>query len=98
MLTEHNWPGNLRELRLVLEAAAAQAGNQPIAPRHLPSTLGDDGANAPAQDVPTLEELERQHIVAVLKRTSGNRTRSAQLLGIATSTLYEKLKRYCLDG
>lgn len=98
MLTEHNWPGNLRELRLVLEAAAAQAGNQPIAPRHLPSTLGDDGANAPAQDVPTLEELERQHIVAVLQRTGGNRTRSAQLLGIATSTLYEKLKRYCLDG
>lgn len=98
MLTEHNWPGNLRELRLVLEAAAAQAGNQPIAPRHLPRTLGDDGASAPAQDVPTLEELERQHIVAVLQRTGGNRTRSAQLLGIATSTLYEKLKRYCLDG
>lgn len=98
MLTEHNWPGNLRELRLVLESAAAQAANQPIAPRHLPSTLGDDGANAPIADVPTLEELERQHIIAVLQRTGGNRTRSAQLLGIATSTLYEKLKRYCLDG
>jgi transcriptional regulator with AAA-type ATPase domain/pSer/pThr/pTyr-binding forkhead associated (FHA) protein len=98
MLTEHNWPGNLRELRLVLEAAAAQASNQPIAPRHLPSTLGDGGASAPTPEVQTLEELERQHIVAVLKRTSGNRTRSAQLLGIATSTLYEKLKRYCLDG
>lgn len=98
LLAEHSWPGNLRELRLVLEAAAAQAGNQPIAPRHLPSTLGDDGSAAPGGDVPTLEQLERQHIIAVLQKTGGNRTRTAQMLGIATSTLYEKLKRYCLDG
>ena len=95
LLAGYGWPGNVRELRLVLEAAAAQAGNQPIAPRHLPPPLDTD-ANASIPEVATLEEVEREHVQSVMARTSGNRTRTAQLLGIATSTLYEKLKRYGL--
>ena len=98
LLTDYSWPGNVRELRLVLESAAAQAGDQPIAPRHLPPSIGTEPAtpSAPAQ-VATLEEIERRYIVEVLQRLGGNRTRAAQLLGIANSTLYEKLKRYCID-
>lgn len=93
LLVAYNWPGNVRELRLVLEAAAAQAGDQPIAPRHLPPNIAAEPAGA-TPEVVTLEEVERLHILEVLQRTGGNRMRASQLLGIATSTLYEKMKRY----
>ena len=93
VLAAYSWPGNVRELRLVLESAAAQAGTQPIAPRHLPPPL-DTEHNTSIPEVVTLEELERQHIQNVMARTGGNRTRAASMLGIASSTLYDKLKRY----
>lgn len=92
LLATYGWPGNVRELRHVIEAAAAQAADQPIAPRHLPKTITGE-AGTPSE-VPTLEEMERAHIVDVLQRTGGNRSKSAHLLGIAVSTLYEKLRRY----
>jgi transcriptional regulator with AAA-type ATPase domain/pSer/pThr/pTyr-binding forkhead associated (FHA) protein len=97
LLSNYGWPGNVRELRSVLEAAVAQAGNNPIAPRHLPPSIGSESGAPPAAELPTLEEVEREHIVMVMHRTGGNRTRAAQVLGIASSTLYEKLKRYCID-
>jgi transcriptional regulator with AAA-type ATPase domain len=97
LLVAHPWPGNVRELRLVLEFAAAQAGNQPIAPRHLPPAIANEQTGGPPE-VATLEEVERQHIADVVHRTGGNRTRAAQLLGIATSTLYEKMKRYRIES
>ncbi len=86
------------KLRLVLESATAQAGNHPIAPRHLPPGLGSGQDASEGTRITTLEELERQHILDVLQRTGGNRQKTAQLLGIAVSTLYEKLKRLCLDA
>jgi two-component system response regulator HydG len=48
----------------------------------------------PTGAVRTLEELEREYILAVLARNGGNRTRTAQELGIGATTLYRKLKRY----
>ncbi len=92
LLATHAWPGNVRELRHAVESAAAQAADQPIAPRHLPQAITGE-AGTPS-DVPTLEEMERAHIVDVLQRTGGNRSKTAHLLGIAVSTLYEKLRRY----
>ncbi|MCK5940867.1 MAG: sigma 54-interacting transcriptional regulator [Planctomycetes bacterium] len=97
LLTTHTWPGNVRELRLTLESAAARAGNQPIAPRHLPLESANDAAGETAR-LPTLEEVERHHIQEVLRHTGGVRARAAQALGIATSTLYEKLKRYGIES
>ena len=96
-LTDYAWPGNVRELRAVLEQAAARAGNEPIAPRHLPDHI------APADDlrldeIRSLEAMEIDHIRDVLERVGGNRSRAAQVLGIAASTLYDKLKRYGLGS
>lgn len=93
LLTNHSWPGNVRELRITLEAAAAKAGNQAITQRHLPAELANDEGRASAT-LPTLEDVERAHIAEVMLRTGGKRTRAAQVLGIASSTLYEKLKKY----
>jgi transcriptional regulator with AAA-type ATPase domain len=97
LLVTHAWPGNVRELRLVLESAAAQALDQPIMPRHLPTALCDEAGTTGSPPIPTLEEMERQHIRDVMQSTGGNRSRAAQLLGIATSTLYEKLKKFQID-
>jgi transcriptional regulator with GAF, ATPase, and Fis domain len=96
LLTQHSWPGNVRELRLTLESAAAKAGNQPITQRHLPPELTEtDGHTTPS--LPTLADVERTHIVEVMTRTGGVRSRAAQVLGIASSTLYEKLKKHQID-
>lgn len=99
LLAAYAWPGNTAELRAVLETAAANAGNQPIAPRHLPEALAELPAPGVAsQRPPTLEELEKRYIAEVLEQVGGNRARAAQVLGIAASTLYEKLRRYQLGN
>ncbi len=95
-LTSYRWPANVRELRLCIEAAAARAGDRVIAPRDLPIPEGER-PELRSTSIETLEDVERRHIEEVLKRTGGVRTRAAEALGIATSTLYEKLKRYKID-
>ncbi len=87
------WPGNLRQLRQVLEQAAARAGTEPIQPRHLPGAIRD-ASEGDVVRVASLEDMERRHIRDVLARTGGNRSKTATLLGIASSTLYEKMRKY----
>jgi DNA-binding NtrC family response regulator len=96
LLMEYSWPDNVRELRLALEHAAATAGANPIAPRHFPESVQQKSTELP--DLLSLETVEKQHIVEILARVGGNRIRAAQVLGIATSTLYEKIKRYKLGA
>ncbi len=93
LLVGYDWPGNVRELRQVLEGAASRAGNQQIAPRHLPEGLAESSETGGTVQILTLEEVEQKHIQDVLQRVGGNRARAAQMLGIAVSTLYEKLRR-----
>lgn len=92
VLHSYNWPGNTRELRNVIERAAILCQKGDISPRYL--ILPD--RPSPQQTHMTLEEVERAHIKKVLQVTEGNRTRAAQLLGIARSTLNQKLKIYDL--
>jgi len=92
LLLACSWPGNVRQLRRALEVAAARAGNRPIQPRDLPNEV-----RAPqARDTRllSLDEVERNHISAVLEAVGGVKTRAAEVLGIAPSTLYEKLRRH----
>ncbi|MCC6671047.1 MAG: sigma 54-interacting transcriptional regulator [Planctomycetes bacterium] len=92
-LLDYSWPGNVRELRRVLEAAAARAGTHPIQPRHLPVEVQRPGANRPGA-FPSLEELERQHVLRVLHACGGSKREAARHLGISVSTLYQRLRRY----
>jgi DNA-binding NtrC family response regulator len=93
VLNSYNWPGNTRELRNVIERAAILCQKGDISARYL--ILPDKQALQKTQI--TLEEIERTHIMKVLQMTEGNRTRAAQLLGIARSTLNQKIKMYDLD-
>jgi len=103
VLQAHPWPGNVRELSHVVEAAAIVCDGPVILPQHLPAAVRA-GRPAAAGDppgdegTPTLAELERRHIEAVLRATEGRRSQAARLLGISERNLYRKLREYGLAG
>ena len=98
-LVAYHWPGNIRELKNALWRASILAEGAPITPAHLglgtSPTPGSGSVEPPpgAGEVPTLAAAERRAIEAALAATQGNKARAAALLGIARSTLNEKLRR-----
>ncbi len=93
-LGNYHWPGNVGELRQVLETSATRAGQQPIAPRHLPRMVSSPESDPRQPNISPLNEVEKRHITAVLEAAQGNRAKAAQILGIAASTLYTKIRRH----
>jgi DNA-binding NtrC family response regulator len=92
-LRRHTWPGNVRELLHAVEAAMVVCEGDEILPEHLPAVLR--AAQTPsARTLPTLEELERQHIRSALDSCRGHRGQAAKMLGISERNLYRKLKEY----
>jgi len=90
-LERHDWPGNIRELRNVVERAAVMAQQASI----LPVDLSFSGEAPP--DPPgflSLAELERRQIQEALKLCKGSVQEAASLLGIGRSTLYRKMEEF----
>jgi len=101
-LLGYAWPGNIREMRNVLERALiVSRGAGELGPEHLPAELGRrpaGSASEPERGQPaSLEDVERQHIERTLRRHGGNRTRAAEELGISRATLINKIKAFALD-
>jgi DNA-binding NtrC family response regulator len=95
MLMAHDWPGNVRELRNVLERGAVMARGPIITPLELELTPpGLPTGAMPTEGSDSLRDVERKHILAMLKQHNWNITRSAKALGIDRVTLYNKIKRY----
>jgi DNA-binding NtrC family response regulator len=98
-LAAHAWPGNVRELKNALACAVAFVDAGVLEPRHLrlaePPTENDhlDRLRLGGH---TLESIERVAIRQTVLQNGGNKVHAARTLGIAPSTLYEKLKRYDL--
>jgi two-component system, NtrC family, response regulator AtoC len=99
-LLKYAWPGNIRELRNVLERAMIMGRGAPeVLPVHLPSEVRDASGASVDHYVPkSLEEVERVHMERTLRAHSGNRTRAARELGISRATLIKKIKDYNLDA
>lgn len=97
ILGEHSWPGNLRELRNVVERAVIEEETDSLTASSLPTGFGIDPdrfvENAAAREE-TLEEVERRYVTEVLRRTKGNQSRAALILGISRKTLLEKRKKW----
>jgi len=96
-LSAHAWPGNVRELRNTLDCALAFVDGCTLEPHHIrlmPSTCESPAMNELALGGRTLESLENVAISQTLALSHGNKLHAARVLGIAPSTLYEKLKRY----
>jgi DNA-binding NtrC family response regulator len=92
-LTNYSWPGNIRELRNVLERAVLLGGNQPLDSRHLRFTIEASTEAAPGDTSLTLLEVERRHIERVLAEEGGQVAAAAQRLRIPKSSLYQKIKK-----
>ena len=99
-LLAYPWPGNVREMRNVLERALILGRGQPgMSVEHLPGEFRARPGIGDRRHTPlSLEDLERQHIERTLKHHTGNRTRAAIELGISRATLINKIKRYNLTA
>lgn len=99
-LLAYAWPGNVREMRNVLERALILGrGQSTINVEHLPGEFrARPGAGDRRHTPLSLDDLERQHIERTLKHHAGNRTRAAAELGISRATLINKIKRYSLTS
>ena len=95
LMCRYEWPGNVRELKNVIERTLAFCDNGVIGPGDL--ELGGSQAETPEPDKGSLESMERDHIVRILKETGGNKKRAAEILGIERRTLYNKAKRLGID-
>jgi DNA-binding NtrC family response regulator len=104
-LERHDWPGNVRELLHAIEAAMVVCDGEEIQPEHLPRAIssptlpvaGPAAAPDPAQaPLPTLEQMEREHIARALRASDGHRGNAARMLGISERNLYRKLREYGL--
>lgn len=99
-LKQHDWKGNIRELKNIMERCVILAPGNEITVDLLPADIQKsvlsksmDGKISPFD----LSVTEKNHIQKVLNYTNGNKTRAAELLGIALTTLYRKLSTYQLD-
>jgi transcriptional regulator with PAS, ATPase and Fis domain len=102
LLLEYEYPGNVRELQNILEHAFVLCRGSLIDLAHLPRTVVGEQAESPT--VPAnrrrdpLAEAEAREIQAALRRNDGHRSKTAEELGIAPSTLWRKMKRLGIEA
>ncbi len=109
-LVEYSWPGNIRELENVIERAITlNQGGRITAADLPPKVLGEDQEGAHIvraatgdatgffEGIPTIDEVERRHLLRVLEATGGNKKRAAEILGINRRTLYRMAERFGIE-
>ena len=97
IMDQYGWPGNVREVRNVIERAVILSSGEFIEPKHLPPlVVGSAEEVRPTvsfQPGTTVEEAERRLILMTLAHTRDNKTRAAEILGISLKTLHNKLNK-----
>lgn len=97
LLSSYDWPGNVRELKNVVHRSYIMA-NDVIDTHCLPHGFGEpkitQGNNLQLRVGTTVEEMERQLIYATLERYGGHKERTAEVLGLSSKTLYNRLRQY----
>ncbi len=98
-LASYPWPGNIRELENVIGNACMMTDGKFIDIHDLPERLrSSDSAESPMEeDLFSLEEIQRRHVMRVLARVGGNKARAAEILGVGRATIYQLLSRMRLE-
>jgi len=106
MLLKYNWPGNVRELENAVERAVILLTGDHITEKQLPLNIVKKypdldrttaSPSLPKDGTRSLDEIEKEAILATLKATGGNKSESARRLGITRKTLHNKLKSYGIE-
>ncbi len=97
-LCEYHWPGNIRELRNVIERAVILSGGEQITSEHLSVTASQAESGASSDSGAGLEAAEREMIINALENSNGNKTAAAQKLGITRRKLYSRMKILDIEG
>jgi len=105
LLKEYRWPGNVRELENAVERAVSLSHGPLVTPDDLPESIRTaaplEAKSTSASDGDevclTLEEVEKRHLIRVLKEMKGNKVKAAKILGIDRRTLYRMAERFGLD-
>lgn len=99
VLQNYHWPGNVRQLRTIIESAVILTPGKEIQPRNLPEEVRSDLSPANAVKLRvgmTVTDAERELIRATLSEFGGNKAKAARVLGLGRKTLYRKLGEYGL--
>ena len=102
-LVAYDWPGNIRELKNVIERAIILSRDKPIiGPEHLAFGSGPQSGSAMVSMAfdhnPTLDELESEYLALQLKKLSGRRAEVASTLGVSERSIYRMIKRFGLEA
>jgi two-component system response regulator HydG len=100
ILMNYSWPGNVRELKGAFEYAFVTCYGEAILPHHLPETIfsPQKGRKTTKKSAFNLSEIEKQELLEVLKKTGGNQSRAAEILGVSRVTIWNRMKRYGIDA
>jgi DNA-binding NtrC family response regulator len=91
MLSRYGWPGNLRELRNMLERAMLLAQGKPLLPRHFPGLNSEPAAAMEPIKFQKLQDVENAHILKTIRDFGDDKYKASEALGISLSSLYRKL-------
>jgi len=100
LLESYNWPGNIRELRNVIERAVILCSGDCIHARDLPlggPELAEALQTGDGDEFLSLDEVEKIHIQRILMATGNNLSRGAEILGVTRNTLYNKMRKYQVE-
>ena len=107
LLSRYNWPGNVRELENVIERAVSLSHGPLLTPDDLPEAIRQGASTGTEVKLSrgevddeaylTLEEVEKRHLMRVLKEMKGNKVKAAKILGIDRRTLYRMAERFGMD-
>ncbi len=100
ILTSYNWPGNVRELKGAFEYAFVTCYGDVIQPHHLPETICSPkrAQNTPKKSAFNLSEIEKQELLEILRKTGGNQSKAAELIGVSRVTIWNRMKRFGIDS
>lgn len=103
LLMEYDYPGNIRELKSIIQTAVNLAQGSPISSNFLPAQLRKPKSisaclnQSVTEDIAPLVQIERSHIIKAYKLSGQNKSKTARRLGIGLNTLRRKLKSYGID-